>query len=758
MSYASSSKANMQQAREGHFNPASPHSSSGAADSFKGTPDTRLTTFSPEDGSTRSSRAIGSLNSSVREAGPIKYELNAPQSVDRPGTLYRGNLNMDKDPFITTADSSRQKLSPTATSFFPLPSALGPRASASEPHIAGALSEEAGRNYGQALGRPLMQARMPHSSFAQVQDSMPRSDFTQAQTTVSRPDAAAAQDQLSTDSGLSRCLVISAKLGVKATAADVESYFAELQQKGIPFRGARQVRELGDRVFVRFTNIRDSCAVFSNLAMGGRDWSVSPADIQEASSLFTEPGMALLSISEGQLFVSVFLHVPVPLAISQDFLKQILRSEGDVYAFKLRPGVEGSILSGIVEYSDDETALRAASKLHSTVHNGYQICLGSVSEFEQNARQNGGIVLNRVATAHSDLADSFRQLSLGRPQSAMTSASGSLLGAPIRSTIAPNALPSQQPVQQPLGMMPMMYPGLPFNHQYMYGSIPRAHSAALIPSGNYSLASPAMSQHGALSQHSTLSQHSALSSELTTPRQFQHYGRPDGRRQNAMRVARSPYSSAPNHHNHVDVGRIQDGIDVRTTIMLRNIPNKVDQMLLKQIVDESSWGKYDFMYLRIDFANDCNVGYAFINFVDPLDIIDFVHARGNQRWNCFKSDKVAEISYATIQGKDCLVQKFRNSSVMLEAPHYRPKLFFTLNGPRPDMVGEEEPFPDPDNQSKMKRSVENAEHVGLFTPHAGQHFRDEQRRRRSQFDRGNPRLEDHDYNAAMYYQNYPPSQ
>jgi hypothetical protein len=25
----------------------------------------------------------------------------------------------------------------------------------------------------------------------------------------------------------------------------------------------------------------------------------------------------------------------------------------------------------------------------------------------------------------------------------------------------------------------------------------------------------------------------------------------------------------------------------------------------------------------------------------------FVNARGNQRWNCFKSDKVAEISYAS---------------------------------------------------------------------------------------------------------------
>lgn len=33
--------------------------------------------------------------------------------------------------------------------------------------------------------------------------------------------------------------------------------------------------------------------------------------------------------------------------------------------------------------------------------------------------------------------------------------------------------------------------------------------------------------------------------------------------------------------------------------MLRNIPNRVDQALLKSIIDETSYGCYDFMYLRI---------------------------------------------------------------------------------------------------------------------------------------------------------------
>jgi hypothetical protein len=108
--------------------------------------------------------------------------------------------------------------------------------------------------------------------------------------------------------------------------------------------------------------------------------------------------------------------------------------------------------------------------------------------------------------------------------------------------------------------------------------------------------------------------------------------------------------------------------------MLRNIPNKVTQAQLKVIVDRTSFGRYDFMYLRIDFSNGCNVGYAFINFADPFDIIEFTQARSGAKWDDFRSDKVAEVSYATIQGRDCLIQKFRNSSVMLEPEYCRPKV------------------------------------------------------------------------------------
>jgi len=84
--------------------------------------------------------------------------------------------------------------------------------------------------------------------------------------------------------------------------------------------------------------------------------------------------------------------------------------------------------------------------------------------------------------------------------------------------------------------------------------------------------------------------------------------------------------------NAVSVEKIRAGLDVRTTIMLRNIPNRIDQAMLKSIVDQTSHGKYDFMYLRIgkktslcllrtiktdqqlDFTNNCK--YV----VDPASI------------------------------------------------------------------------------------------------------------------------------------------
>ncbi|KAI1501302.1 RNA recognition motif 2-domain-containing protein [Biscogniauxia marginata] len=710
---------NLHHTREGHFNPASPHSSSGAADSFKGTPDTRLTAFSPEDGSARSTKALGSLNVGNREAGPIKFAVSSPNSVELSNSFYRGNLQFEKDPFVVSSGANikpTQKLSPTASIFSPFPVPRFGRGSTSEP-----------------TGAP--QA-----------DSGDREQTPNRSSPGNSQNVKFVHNTLSTDSGLSRCVIISFP-GGKVSTADIGLYLSELEQMGFLFQGDRHLYECGDKMFVRFANIRDACTVFSNLSMGsGRPWTVVSISPREFS-LIVEPASGLITAHEGQLYLNVFATPAAPPTTPQQLetiLKTLLQSEGDLFAFKTQSsGAEGSVLSAVVEYCDNDMSLRAVSRFNNVVVNGLQVCITLFRPdipSSTSTIQGGMISPARTTATASDFVNDFQRMSISRPHSVVPTVHNTLVTTPARS--------SGFHMQPTYGMMPVVYHGVPVSPPYVLDHachLPsRLHTPALQPN-NYSLVNPMMSQP---SQYTP--------QEFVTPRQFQGY---QGRRQNAMRVSRSPYNhQQPNYHNHVDVNRIREGTDVRTTIMLRNIPNKVDQAMLKRIVDESSWGKYDFMYLRIDFANDCNVGYAFINFVDPLDIIDFVKARANQRWNCFKSDKVAEISYATIQGKDCLVQKFRNSSVMLEASHYRPKLYYTLNGPCPDLAGSEEAFPEPDNQSKMKRSCENAEHVGLFTPNAGQHFRDEQRRRRSQFDRGTrlAEMEEYDYDAVIHHTLYSP--
>ncbi|KGO63662.1 RNA recognition motif 2 [Penicillium italicum] len=162
----------------------------------------------------------------------------------------------------------------------------------------------------------------------------------------------------------------------------------------------------------------------------------------------------------------------------------------------------------------------------------------------------------------------------------------------------------------------------------------------------------------------------------------------------------------------INLDRIRQGLDVRSTVMIRNIPNKITSDQLKSILDESSYGKYDFLYLRMDFTHRCNVGYAFMNFGDAIDIVNLVHARQGKTWPDCISEKRAEISYATLQGKEALVNKFRNSNVMTRPHEERPRLFH-IDGPR---AGTEAAFPGPNDASKLRRSVASTTQQGLFAP------------------------------------------
>ncbi|KAJ8759396.1 hypothetical protein K2173_006916 [Erythroxylum novogranatense] len=139
----------------------------------------------------------------------------------------------------------------------------------------------------------------------------------------------------------------------------------------------------------------------------------------------------------------------------------------------------------------------------------------------------------------------------------------------------------------------------------------------------------------------------------------------------------------------LDIDRIMRGEDNRTTLMIKNIPNKYTSKMLLAAIDEGHKGTYNFIYLPIDFKNKCNVGYAFINMIDPSHIIPFYQAFNGKKWEKFNSEKVASLAYARIQGKAALVAHFQNSSLMNEDKRCRPILFNT-DGPN---AGDQVPFP-----------------------------------------------------------------
>lgn len=160
----------------------------------------------------------------------------------------------------------------------------------------------------------------------------------------------------------------------------------------------------------------------------------------------------------------------------------------------------------------------------------------------------------------------------------------------------------------------------------------------------------------------------------------------------------------------LDASRLQSGIDRRTTLMIRNIPNKYTQISVLEEINANHLGKYDFFYLPIDFKNRCNVGYAFINFNDPLHISSFYEEFSGHKWKNFNSEKVCQLTFARIQGKQSMISRFQNSSLLDKDDGYKP-LLFVSSGPD---KGRPEPFPACGRQRKSKDTTHDESDASHF--------------------------------------------
>jgi hypothetical protein len=117
-------------------NPSSPRSSNGGADSFKGTPDTRLTSMSPDE----SSKSSSLLKSFARSAAIATSPARLPTGSFRSSA----GSHLDKDPFITSIQGVGTRLSPTASAFSPFVGNTYVRLPNGDGPISAALSTDMG--------------------------------------------------------------------------------------------------------------------------------------------------------------------------------------------------------------------------------------------------------------------------------------------------------------------------------------------------------------------------------------------------------------------------------------------------------------------------------------------------------------------------------------------------------------------------------------------------------------------------------------
>ncbi len=139
-------------------------------------------------------------------------------------------------------------------------------------------------------------------------------------------------------------------------------------------------------------------------------------------------------------------------------------------------------------------------------------------------------------------------------------------------------------------------------------------------------------------------------------------------------------------NNKIDIDLIIQGKDKRTTLMIKNIPNKYTISTFLDEINVEFKNKYDLFYLPIDYSNKCNLGFAFINFVDAFHIIYFYDLYRGKKWKRFNSEKTCELLYAKIQGKKDSISHFEKGKVLsFDSEDKRPLILPTPN-PLPNIV------------------------------------------------------------------------
>lgn len=288
-------------------------------------------------------------------------------------------------------------------------------------------------------------------------------------------------------------------------------------------------------------------------------------------------GENMSPIHEGQLdLLAVLLH-NAPMGVSQvePFVFKLLRGEGDLFAFRKHHRSEDGALKAVIEYADVNVALSVAGKLNGVTvdvsipsrcaqrlwceancHQGLHL---RIEFYQADGHAGRAVPLNDGMTTPMptpmryppDENMGFRGQPMGpfpKPQQP-----GSNTTLPVRHQVTPPTSGMGGPPQ--VALVPMVLrnaytPGTPLILD-PYG--PHGHSMTPMPGGT-PLVFPPGAPVSSIMGHHGYERASNMASRYAN------------RRGGALRIDKSMHYNPNGHHNQVDVNRIREGVDVRTTV------------------------------------------------------------------------------------------------------------------------------------------------------------------------------------------------
>lgn len=317
-------------------NPASPRSSAGGAESFKGTPETRLTAFSPEDGSAKSSKLLQGLVRSSSATPPVGLP---------PGT-YRGSAgHLDKDPFVTPSHRSESRLSPTASAFSPFANTI----SVPLPNNTGPLATGLSTDLG--VSRHLDISSATSLTVSEVNSWLCVS-FS--------------------------CLFVF--LFQKTARSNLQFPHQDVEAHGDPPHGTRVFDSFEGHVYIRFSDIRDACSAYSSIRLAGATWQVEYADSGPAAQVRTiclarsrdshakasqddrlRHDSRLPYPAQVNVLAVVPQHVVADALQVTDVVQRLLQSHGRLFAFIKRSTFPNGSFTAVAEFCDISAVVPAVS-------------------------------------------------------------------------------------------------------------------------------------------------------------------------------------------------------------------------------------------------------------------------------------------------------------------------------------------------------------------------------------------------------------